>query len=307
MQYTILNRAAMSQQQKMAILSNELVRRLSNIHPEVLSDELEEVVEHYVTQLKNSGYDRKQSKEVIVCGIVGWRRKLERRQKKGQAQYLEAKETLEKMAKEKLMEKTRWYKVDKKRKLENEQSRFKLDPPAKRRRKGKQEETKNTTTTKKIKGVMFVPYTRHSELALRLRENEEKMENLTGYRIKIVEKGGTKLVDILHKANPWAGQDCGRDGCLLCRSRRDEGRKDKQDCRKRNMVYQTTCQTCKERKEEEIEEKYKEEGKKKVDEMKKGMKKYIYIGESNRSAFEIGREHHNDIAANRVAESDVAR
>ena len=32
---------------------------------------------------------------------------------------------------------------------------------------------------------------------------------MTGYRLKIVERGGTKLVDMLHKANPWAGQDCG--------------------------------------------------------------------------------------------------
>ena len=88
---------------------------------------------------------------------------------------------------------------------------------------------------------------------------------------------------------------------MLCKSRKDEGRKDKQDCRKRNMVYQTTCQTCKERKEAEIEEKYREEGQKKVAEIKKSMKKYIYIGETNRSAFERGREHHNDIAANKTS------
>jgi hypothetical protein len=50
--------------------------------------------------------------------------------------------------------------------------------------------------------VMFVPYTKHSELATRLRGDEERMESMTGYKIKIVEKGGTKLVDILHKANP---------------------------------------------------------------------------------------------------------
>ena len=102
------------------------------------------------------------------------------------------------------------------------------------------------TTAKKIKGVMFVPYTKHSELAQRLRENEERMEEMTGYRIKIVEKGGTKLVDILHKANPWAGTECGRPGCLLCTSRKEEGRQDKQDCKKRNLVYETSCRTCKE-------------------------------------------------------------
>ena len=124
LQYTIMSRSAMSQHQKMAILGNELVRRLSNVHPAVLHEEMEEVVEHYVTQLKNSGYSRKQAKEVIVCGIVGWRRKLERREKRGQDQFLEAGDTMEDRARSKLMEKTSWYKPDKKRKAEDEESKF---------------------------------------------------------------------------------------------------------------------------------------------------------------------------------------
>ena len=55
----IMKRSAMSEQQRLVILSNELVRRLSNIHREVLQDEIEEVVEHFITQLKNSGYVEK--------------------------------------------------------------------------------------------------------------------------------------------------------------------------------------------------------------------------------------------------------
>ena len=105
-QCTIMQRTAMSEHQKMSILSNELVRRLSNIHREVVSEEMESVVEHYVSQLKNSGYNRKQSREVVICGIVGWRRKMERRAKAGKNQYLEAKETLEQRTKDKLLEKT---------------------------------------------------------------------------------------------------------------------------------------------------------------------------------------------------------
>jgi hypothetical protein len=91
-QYTIMQMTAMSEQQKMSILGNELVRRLSNIHRDVVEEELEPVTEHYISQLKNSGYDRKQAREVITCGMVGWLRKLERR---GQGQYLAARMTLE--------------------------------------------------------------------------------------------------------------------------------------------------------------------------------------------------------------------
>ena len=44
-QYTVMQRTAMSEHQKMSILSNELVRRLSNIHREVVEEEIQEVIE----------------------------------------------------------------------------------------------------------------------------------------------------------------------------------------------------------------------------------------------------------------------
>ena len=52
---------------------------------------------------------------------------------------------------------------------------------------------------------------------------------MTGYRIKIVERGGQKLVDILHKANPWSGTDCNRKGFFLCKTKREEGLTNSQD------------------------------------------------------------------------------
>ena len=84
---------------------------------------------------------------------------------------------MDKRTRDKLLEKTSWYKEDKKRKAENAHSLYQYIPPVKKRRHGgvgpgkinKKKESGNTT--KKIKSVMFVPYTRHSELATRLREN----------------------------------------------------------------------------------------------------------------------------------------
>ena len=164
LQYTIMQRAAMSQHQKMAILGNELIRRLSNIHPAVLEEEIEEVTEHYISQLKNSGYQRKEAKEVIVCGIVGWRRKLERRRKNGQNQYMDAGETLEKRTRDKLLEKTNWYKTNQKRKAEDEESEFQYTTTLKKRKRLQLNKTNKSSKSKiKIKAVMFVPFTRHSE------------------------------------------------------------------------------------------------------------------------------------------------
>jgi hypothetical protein len=297
LQYTIMQRTAMSQQQKMAILGNELGRRLKTIHRDVLKDEMEDVVEHYIDQLKNSGYSRKEAKEVVTCGIVGWRRHLERREKRGQGQYLGAEETLEARERKKLLEKTNWYKPDTRRKEEDEASQFKYKPAGcrKKARKGRNPNHEGEAVKSNIKGVMFIPYTKHSELATRLRENEKGMERMTGYRIKIVEKAGQKLVDILHKANPWAGTDCNREGCLLCKTKRDEGLVNSQDCKKRNCVYETECLTCRDRGFKIIEEKYGHEGKEKLEDRKRKASRFLYIGETNRSAFERGKEHVNDI------------
>ena len=61
-------------------------------------------------------------------------------------------------------------------------------------------------------------------------------------------------------------------------------------------MYETTCLTCKGRQDLEIEEKFRNEGKKRIDEEKKNAKRYIYIGETNRSVYERGIEHQNDIS-----------
>ena len=61
-----------------------------------------------------------------------------------------------------------------KRKVEDKESKFQYCPAMKKRKGGRdrQKNTTNNKTAKKIKAVMFVPHTRHSELALRLRQSD---------------------------------------------------------------------------------------------------------------------------------------
>ena len=67
------------------------------------------------------------------------------------------------------------------------------------------------------------------------------------------------------RSNPWAGDPCQRNDCLVCAQ---EGGG---DCRKRNILYKTTCVQC------------------------KGTdKEASYIGESARSGYERGRDHQED-------------
>ena len=109
------------------------------------------------------------------------------------------------------------------------------------------DKNKNEMQKEHVKAVMFVPYTVGSKLAKKMREAENTMQDMTGYRLKIVERAGTKLEDMLTKADPWQGQECGREKCLLCLTKQRTGKYTTQDCTRRNIVYESWCITCQEK------------------------------------------------------------
>ena len=49
---------------------------------------------------------------------------------------------------------------------------------------------------------MFVPHTHGSALAKKFREIENSMGGMTGNKLKVVEKAGMKLADILISSTP---------------------------------------------------------------------------------------------------------
>ena len=93
-----------------------------------------------------------------------------------------------------------------------------------------------------IRGVFFVPHTENSELAKRIRERLKFFEELSNIRVKIVERTGEKIENILHNSNPWESVNCNREDCMFCGCG-DEKMTGK--CKKRNVVYETECLICK--------------------------------------------------------------
>ena len=139
-----------------------------------------------------------------------------------------------------------WYK---KRKRDEEQE-DEIQPKRRKIKAGEAFKKKDQAGQEEhVKAVIFVPYTRGSTLAKRMREAEVKLQSMTGYRLKVVERSGTKLQDILHKSDPWQGQDCERPDCLLCKTKLTTGKNTSQDCSKRSLVYETWCMTFLERDE----------------------------------------------------------
>ena len=265
---------------------------MSNVeHGKISIEEQIVTLEQMVKEMKMSGYDRKATREIMVAGMIGWKRKILRRKTTGM--YRSAKSTLNLRCRKKLLEKTSWYKAKRKR----EEDDFGLEDDRRGKKLRKNDEVKEEKKEKKVKAVLFVPYTCHSGLAKKLREAEEKLADLTGYKLKIVERAGTKLVDLLTKSNPWQGADCLRGSCMLCESKEKTGKNKGQDCHKRSCVYEIWCLDCEKEEEDRIDRKYSEEQKIEMKEQirkeKAEIRRYSYIGETARSIFERSWEHNN--------------
>ena len=102
--------------------------------------------------------------------------------------------------------------------------------------KGKPAPKKETRT----RSVLFVEQTPEGELSSRLRELLNRLEHLMGFRIKIVERGGTSLKDMFPLTNIWEGAACERPDCVTCH----QGAKKVVNCKKRSLVYENICALC---------------------------------------------------------------
>ena len=268
--FVTMERSALAEQSKISILANDLVRRMSNIGEENREKESIEVVDNYTRKLKTSGYTRVQAKEIIISGLRGFEAKVERAKGGKRPFYRKARDTLRLRIKKKLLEKTSWY-----RKRKDKEPKNKKEKP--RSNRNPVEKTELNQGDIEIKAVMFVPRTKNGELARKLREKEMELGKLTGFRLKIVERAGTSIEKMLHKSNICAGEDCDRDKCLMCESK-SRSEEPPQSCYKRNCVYEIVCNLC-EKQDPKV--------------------RSVYVGESNRSGHERGREHLDDMLSYR--------
>ena len=114
---------------------------------------------------------------------------------------------------------------------------------------------------------MFCPFTPNSSLRKRLQEAEELISNTNVCRIKMVERSGPTIGDLLIRKTPWLKDHCGRKNCAPCDTKPGK-------CKSPNISYRITCQTCK----------------------VIGVKA-TYIGESSRTFFDRAKDHTNALKA----------
>ena len=168
-----------------------------------------------------------------------------------------ASEGYESRRRKKLLGKSNWFK----NKNQREKYTFPRKQETEKKSKLKSEEIETVT-------VMFVSQTPNGELAKRLQQAENKIAKFTGERVRICERGGKTIREILHKSNPWSGGPCGRRNCLPCIN--GDG---KQDCFVKNCVYDIVCLKCS------------------GDDKEKQDKYSVYTGETSRCQHLRGSEH----------------
>ena len=216
-------------------------------------DERLAVIEQFTEQVLMSGYSREQTVKIVTAGLVGYENMKVTAEKSGCGLHKNAAEGAVERRRKKLIGKSSW---------------FKSAPKSKTRETGPRRRKAGVTKPQTPVSVLFVSQTPLGALAGKLKELEIELTKLSGEKVKIVERSGSTIKQLLIKSNPWSSGNCGRSQCHPCKT--GDG---KQTCQQRNVLYETFCLACKEASESQTEG-------------QERLKVALYVGESARTARE---------------------
>ena len=231
----IMNKSAMPENFKRTTLTQECLRRLRNTKKELGPDHQNIHLNEFMSKLKKSGYPEKYRLQILKSAKEAYKRILKEDLEGTKPLYRNRNWNREEREKEKTSKKKNWYKKD--------------------------------NCTIQYNTVLFVETTPGGELARQLRLRETELNKNNDWRIKIVEKSGRKLENILQKNNPFPEEFC-KGKCFPCTSSKSSNMSMKSNCKKNNIGYKIPCITCKNR----------------------GITR-VYEGESSRNAKIRGEEH----------------
>ena len=222
-------RSALAWKTKRTILVQETLRILRNCNKDLPWENTAKHLTIMMMRMQYSGYDQKFRYDVLTTALAAYK-KIKENDEKGEAPMYRPKN---------------WRKEE--------------------RRKIK--ESKKTTWYKKggYKSVIFVPCTPKSELMKRFNEKIDE----SGLKIKLVEKSGRTLGELLRTSDPRKKKRCNRINCPVCTT---EG---KGNCKAQNANYKITCE-CGD----------------------------VYTGTTTRTSYIRGKEHHKDMSEKKE-ESDL--
>jgi hypothetical protein len=230
--YTILQKSAHSVKTKFSTLTQECVRRLLNTSELVPREEKIEIMEQYNNRLKRSGYDGKYRERVIRAAHEIYADKVKQHREGTRPLHRSKMWKKEERQQQKDLGKTHWY------------------------RKGKK--GGGTAITH---APLIINPSHESKLTDKIKKICQETADLTGIRVKVMERGGNKIANDA-KSDPLAEPGCKRTACGICQG------EDKGKCSQYGITYEVCCLDCK---EEDVNAQY--------------------IGETGRNGFSRKAEH----------------
>ena len=157
---------------------------------------------------------------------------------------------------------------------------------------GRPQEEEDGKLERPVEATLLVPYTPDSALKEAMQKSDDEYcKVVRSRRIRIMENGGNKLINVLGRNDPWANRRvCEDEACPTCQTRtwlqeeRKAAKREKQEmpplliqqtshnCRREGLNYTLQCIPC----------------------VNLG-RKTLYRGESSRSARQHHKEHSSDI------------
>ena len=111
----------MSENPKIQVLSNDLVRRLLNTQEELPKEYREDIINKYGRKLLTSGYGREQIAKIIVDGIKGYEGRLRKSRNGIRKLHRTGTESMGGRIKKKLLSKTNWFKSRRKEQVKDDE------------------------------------------------------------------------------------------------------------------------------------------------------------------------------------------
>ena len=201
---------------------------MKNCHDLIGAEEITKHISYFMARMQAAGYDQEFRLQVLKSAYKAYQSKKIEEQRNGTPFYRKRTWRRNERRKEKIDKKRNWYK------------------------KGGKE------------SVLFIAATPESELKNLLQKEIEK----SPFKIKVIEKSGTKLVRLLQKNDPFKRSKCkDEERCMIC-SRGNNGA-----CRETGVTYQISCLS---------------------DAGSETECKAMYVGETGRNGYTRGRQHQED-------------
>ena len=279
---------AASDENKYTWLSNDLVRRLLRISDSLITRELEPTINSYDEKLIFSGYKLQQRTQILERGISDYREGVLRLRQCGGMPHLGATQTLLECTRKKLIKKSTWYLGwdQIKRDAMTSREAIRLEGTSAPGQAGRSELLQAGTGRQRsleVIAAVFIDRTTGGQLMKSLRENKLKLSQMTGYKIKIVEKNRITLSQSLVQRDHFVGWPYARE-CGTCKWKPQEN--GTANCNLHNVVYEGICVTCEAEEEERIQQ-----IKGDPEEKEKTRMSSEYIGETSNSMYMRSSKH----------------